>query len=66
MAIDKKIHHLDCLTLDGGYTLHLEGKIAASDTSLNFCYPICKHKVIELIEEEIRYNAVVTDLPLYL
>ncbi|KAF8934921.1 hypothetical protein BGZ58_005358, partial [Dissophora ornata] len=60
LAIDKKIHHLDCLALDGGYTLHLEGIIAASDTltSSNFCYPIRKRKGIELTEEEIRYNAV--------
>ncbi|KAI8606633.1 hypothetical protein EDD21DRAFT_400270 [Dissophora ornata] len=60
LAIDKKIHHLDCLALDGGYTLHLEGIIAASDTltSPNFCYPIRKRKGIELTEEEIRYNAV--------
>ncbi|KAI7815732.1 hypothetical protein BC939DRAFT_389308, partial [Gamsiella multidivaricata] len=50
----------DCLALDGGYTLHLEGIIAASDTltSSNFCYPIRKRKGIELTEEEIRYNAV--------
>ncbi|KAG0355856.1 hypothetical protein BGZ54_000939, partial [Gamsiella multidivaricata] len=60
MAIDKKIHHLDCLALDGGYTLHLEGIIAASDTltSSTFCRPIRKRKGIELTEEEIRYNAV--------
>ncbi|KAI8596263.1 hypothetical protein EDD21DRAFT_422650 [Dissophora ornata] len=60
MAIDKKIHQLDCLALDGGYTLNLEGMIAASDTltSANFCYPIRKRKGIELTEEESRYNAV--------
>ncbi|KAG0302512.1 hypothetical protein BGZ98_007437 [Dissophora globulifera] len=60
MAIDKKIHHLDCLALDGGYTLHLEGIIAASDTlaSSNFCYPVRKRRGIELTEEETRYNAV--------
>ncbi|KAI8601328.1 hypothetical protein EDD21DRAFT_305285 [Dissophora ornata] len=60
MAIDKKIHHLDCLAQDGGYTLHLEGIIAASDTltSSNFCYPIRKRKGIELTEEETRYNAL--------
>lgn len=60
MAIDKKIHRLDCLALDGGYTLHLEGIIAASDTltSSNFCYPIRKRRGIELTEEENRYNAV--------
>ncbi|KAF9547449.1 hypothetical protein EC957_008459 [Mortierella hygrophila] len=60
MAIDKKIHQLDCLALDGGYTLHLEGVIAASDTltSANFCYPIRKRRGIELTEEESGYNAV--------
>ncbi|KAG0258755.1 hypothetical protein BGZ95_004879, partial [Linnemannia exigua] len=59
-TIDKKIHHLDCLALDGGYTLHLEDMIAASDTltSANFCYPIRKRRGIELSEEENRYNAV--------
>ncbi|KAG0289457.1 hypothetical protein BGZ98_003824 [Dissophora globulifera] len=60
MAIDKKIHQLDCLALYGGYTLNLEGMIATSDTltSANFCYPIRKRKDIELTEEENRYNAV--------
>ncbi|KAI7817162.1 hypothetical protein BC939DRAFT_388304, partial [Gamsiella multidivaricata] len=48
------------LPKNGGYTLHLEGIIAASDTltSSTFCRPIRKRKGIELTEEEIRYNAV--------
>ncbi|KAF9952842.1 hypothetical protein BGZ72_005874 [Mortierella alpina] len=60
MAIDRKIHRLDCIALDGGYTQHLDGIIAGSEqiTSANFSCPIRKRRGIELTDDEDKYNAV--------
>ncbi|KAF8967584.1 hypothetical protein BGZ46_000134, partial [Entomortierella lignicola] len=58
MAIEKKIHELDCIALDGGYTQFIEGIIASSGglKSSNFCCPVRKPKGIELSEGEKKYN----------
>lgn len=58
MKIENKIHNLDCIALDGGYTLFLND-IINDDNDLkinNFNYPIRKQKHIELTDEEKRYN----------
>ncbi|KAF9896000.1 hypothetical protein BX616_008369, partial [Lobosporangium transversale] len=58
MAIEKKIHPLDCIALDGGYTQYIEGIITGSGIlkSSNFSCPIRKCKGIALTDSESRYN----------
>ncbi|KAF9342185.1 hypothetical protein BGX26_008114, partial [Mortierella sp. AD094] len=59
MAIEKKIHELDCIALDGGYTQFIEGIITSSSGGLNssnFCCPVRKPKGIDLTEGEKKYN----------
>jgi len=58
MAIERKIHHLDCIALDGGYTQYIPGIIESSDQikSSNFSCPVHKSRWIELTEQEKRYN----------
>ncbi|KAF9429023.1 hypothetical protein BGZ76_001958, partial [Entomortierella beljakovae] len=58
MAIEKKIHNLDCVALDGGYALNIHGIVESSDQliSANFSYPIRKTRGIELTDQEKKYN----------
>ncbi|KAF8958826.1 hypothetical protein BGZ46_001884 [Entomortierella lignicola] len=59
MAIEKKIHELDCIALDGGYTQFIEGIITNNSGGLkssNFCCPVRKSKGIDLSEGEKKYN----------
>ena len=45
MKLEKYIHKLDCVGLDGGYTQHLNKLVESSDLNLgNFCHPIRKAK----------------------
>ncbi|KAG9069588.1 hypothetical protein KI688_010492 [Linnemannia hyalina] len=60
MGIQNKIHKLDCVALDGGYTLFV-GELLDSSGELqyeNFCYPIRKMRGIALTEEEKPYNEI--------
>ncbi|KAG9062361.1 hypothetical protein KI688_005276 [Linnemannia hyalina] len=60
MGIQNKIHKLDCVALDGGYSLFI-GKLLDSADELqyeNFCYPIRKMRGIALTEEEKAYNEI--------
>jgi hypothetical protein len=53
MNIRKSMHKVDCLAVDGGYTLFIDQAIANSHLNdANFCYPIRKAKGIELTETE--------------
>ena len=57
MKLEKHIHKLDCVGLDGGYTLHLNKLIESSDLNLgNFCHPIRKPKGINLTNDEVKFN----------
>jgi hypothetical protein len=59
MKLEKHIHKLDCVGLDGGYTQHINKVIESSDLNLgNFCHPIRKSKGIELSSDEMKYNKI--------
>ncbi|KAF9102730.1 hypothetical protein BGX27_010875 [Mortierella sp. AM989] len=65
MAIEKKIHELDCIALDGGYTQFIEGIITSSSGGLkssNFCCPVRKPKGICLTEGEKKYSEMLGSL----
>jgi hypothetical protein len=57
MKLEKYIHKLDCVGLDGGYTQHLNKLIENSDLNLgNFCHPIRKAKGINFTNDELKFN----------
>jgi len=59
MKLEKHIHRLDCVGVDGGYTQHLNKLVESSDLSLgNFCHPIRKGKGIDLNNDEAKFNKV--------
>lgn len=59
MKLERHIHKLDCVGLDGGYTQHINKVIESSDLNLgNFCHPIRKSKGIELSSDEVKYNKI--------
>ena len=59
IKLEKHIHKLDCVGLDGGYTQHINKVIESSDLNLgNFCHPVCKSKGIELSSDEVKYNKI--------
>ncbi len=59
MKMDKKVHQMDCIAVDGGYTQFLKRLVEESDTlSLqNFAHPYHKKKSQDLTKEESFYNA---------
>ncbi|KAF8960673.1 hypothetical protein BGZ46_001532 [Entomortierella lignicola] len=60
MSIEKRIHKLDSVAMDGGYAQHLNGVVEASDQlkTSKFCCPIRKTRGIELSDQEKRFNEV--------
>ena len=59
MKIQKHIHLLDCIAVDGGYTQYI--KKVVEDTELskkNFCYPIRKSRGKDLAQDEANYNKI--------
>jgi hypothetical protein len=57
MNIENKLNLMDCIALDGGYSLYVDNIINSSDLNdYNFVYPIRKDKNINLNEIEINYN----------
>ncbi|KAI9238892.1 MAG: hypothetical protein BYD32DRAFT_359835, partial [Podila humilis] len=59
MKIQKHIHLLDCIAVDGGYTQYI--KKVVEDTELskkNFCYPIRKSHGKDLAQDEANYNKI--------
>ncbi|KAG0007289.1 hypothetical protein BGZ81_005003, partial [Podila clonocystis] len=59
MKMDKKVHAMDCIAVDGGYTQFLNKLVEECDTlSLqNFAHPYRKKKGHELTKEEVLYNS---------
>ena len=59
MRLEKHIHKLDCVGLDGGYTQHINQLIENSDLNLgNFCHPVRKAKGIDFSPDEAKYNKI--------
>lgn len=57
MKLEKHIHKLDCVGLDGGYTQYINKLVEGSDLNFgNFCHPIRKSKGIDLLSDEANYN----------
>jgi hypothetical protein len=57
MNIQNKINLMDCIALDGGYSLCVDPIINNSElNNYNFVYPIRKDKNINLNDIEINYN----------
>jgi hypothetical protein len=58
MKLDKRVHEMDCIALDGGYPQFLRRLIDESDTLRiqNFAHPYRKQKNKELTQEEALYN----------
>lgn len=57
MNIQNKINLMDCIALDGGYSLYVDPIINNSDLNdYNFVYPIRKDKNISLNDIELNYN----------
>ncbi|CAO3618572.1 unnamed protein product [Mucor hiemalis] len=57
MNIENKINLMDCIALDGGYSLYVNNIVNNSDLNdYNFVYPIRKEKNINLDENEVSYN----------
>jgi hypothetical protein len=60
MNINNKLHQLDCLALDGGYSQFVQQIIDKSSTFniKNFVYPFRKPKNNTINSEENRYNSI--------
>ena len=57
MKVDKIMDKLDCLVVDGGYTLFLDQVIQSTHLKeINFYHPIWKLKGIDLSVSEVKYN----------
>ncbi|KAG0036475.1 hypothetical protein BGZ83_003803, partial [Gryganskiella cystojenkinii] len=59
MKIQKHIHELDCIAVDGGYTQYIKKIVENTDLSKkNFCYPIRKSRSKDMPSEEANYNKI--------
>lgn len=59
MGLRKRIHEMDCVALDGGYTLHIPDIIEKENLEEhNFCFPIRKKRSQPLDEEEVNFNSM--------
>ncbi len=59
MKIEKHIHQLDCIAVDGGYTQYIKKVVEDTDLSKkNFCYPIRKSRGKDLAQDEANYNKI--------
>lgn len=57
MKLEKHIHKLDCVGVDGGYTQFISKVVEGTDLNLgNFCHPIRKPRGIDLTPHETKYN----------
>lgn len=58
MKMDKKIHAMDCVAVDGGYTQFLKTLVEMTDLTLhNFTHPFRKKKHQDLTLQESEYNS---------
>jgi hypothetical protein len=59
MKLDKRVHELDCIAVDGGYPQFLKRLVHDSNTLTlqNFAHPYRKKKNMELTEDEALYNS---------
>ena len=55
MGLGKRIHGMDCVALDGGYTQYI-GDLVEKLEEHNFCFPIRKKRLQPLHEEESNFN----------
>ena len=59
MKIQRYIHELDCIAVDGGYTQYIKKIVEDTDLSKkNFCYPIRKSRSKDLAQDEANYNKI--------
>lgn len=59
MGLGKKIHEMDCVAVDGGYTQHIGDLVEKEKLEEhNFCFPIRKKRLQPLHEEESDFNAM--------
>ena len=59
MKIQRHIHELDCIAVDGGYTQYIKKIVEDTDLSKkNFCYPIRKSRSKDLAQDEANYNKI--------
>jgi DDE superfamily endonuclease len=59
MKLDRHVHELDCIAVDGGYTQFLNKVVEVSDkfSKENFVHPFRKRRNQDLTEEESAYNS---------
>jgi DDE superfamily endonuclease len=59
MKLDRNVHELDCIAVDGGYTQYLNKVVEVSDkfSKQNFVHPVRKRRNKDLTEEESAYNS---------
>lgn len=59
MGIENRIHEVDCIAVDGGYTQHIGALLDKEDglTAKNFAFPIRKKRLQPLHQEEATFNA---------
>ncbi|OAQ25505.1 hypothetical protein K457DRAFT_23124 [Linnemannia elongata AG-77] len=59
MGIGKKIDSMDCVALDGGYTLHIPDLLEKEQLEEhNVCFPVRKKRMQPLHEVETNFNAM--------
>jgi len=59
IKLEKYIHKLDCIGLDGGYTQHINQLVESCDLNLeNFCHLVRKSRGIDLSSDETKYNKI--------
>ncbi|KAL1928899.1 hypothetical protein VTP01DRAFT_1958 [Rhizomucor pusillus] len=61
MDISSRVHSIDCIAVDGGYTLFLDQVIQESSglSTRSFLHPIRKARGLQLSEEERTFNAMI-------
>lgn len=57
LRLDKKVHSVDCVALDGGYTQFVSQVVDETGlTDANFCCPVRKPRGVDLTPAERRFN----------
>jgi hypothetical protein len=59
MGLGKRMHEMDCMALDGGYTQYIRDIVDKEKLEeRNFCFPIRKKRLQPLHDEESNFNAM--------